>query len=182
MGRLTENPFAESCCDGGTSCEPLSAQPCGCDPKAGWTCEAHRALQRMAQTPKQEISRPVQPCVVRLPEEVRVTDPLTGGQKGAKLARFSLIPAEFLWALAEHYGKGAFKYADRNWERGYAWSLTVDAMERHWTQFKLGERIDPETGSHHLISAAWHCVALFIFDLRGLGTDDVTPKEKAPRS
>jgi hypothetical protein len=61
----------------------------------------------------------------------------------------------------------------RNWERGYAWSLTVDAMERHWTQFKLGERIDPETGSHHLVAAAWHCIALFIFDIRGIGTNDI---------
>lgn len=107
-------------------------------------------------------------------KEVRVVDPVSGGEKGSKLARFSLIPAEFLWALAEHYGLGARKYADRNWERGYKWSLSVDALERHLNQWKLGESKDVETGSYHLIAVAWHACALFIFGLRGLGTDDVT--------
>lgn len=110
---------------------------------------------------------------IKAMEEVRVKDPISGGEKGQKKARFHLIPSEFLWALAEHYGIGAVKYTPRNWERGYAWSLTVDAMERHWTQFKLGERVDPETGSHHLVAAAWHVIALFIFDVRGIGTDDI---------
>lgn len=108
-------------------------------------------------------------------KEVRVTDAVSGGQKGSKLARFSLIPAEFLWALATHYGIGAQKYEDRNWERGYKWSLSVDALERHLNQWKLGENLDAETGSHHLIAVAWHACALFIFGKRGLGTDDVRP-------
>lgn len=106
--------------------------------------------------------------------EVRVVDPVSGGEKGSKLARFSLIPSEFLWALAEHYGIGARKYADRNWERGYRWSLSVDALERHLHQWKQGEWKDQETGSPHLIAVAWHACALFIFGLRKLGTDDVT--------
>lgn len=109
--------------------------------------------------------------------ETRVTDPTTGGEKGQKLARFSLIPSEFLWALAEHFGKGAQKYADRNWEKGYKWSLTVDALSRHLHQFLQGETHDPETGSHHLIAVAWHAMALFIFDIRRIGTDDVRPPE-----
>ena len=108
-------------------------------------------------------------------EEVRTVDPISGGEKGSKLARFSLIPGEFLWALAEHYGKGARKYAEKNWERGYKWSLSVDALERHLTQFKLGEEVDEETGSCHLIAVAWHAVALYIFKLRKIGTDDVRP-------
>ena len=108
--------------------------------------------------------------------EVRITDPVTGGQKGSKIQRFSLIPREFLWALAEHYGVGAKKYADRNWERGYKWSLSLDASERHLNQFILGETYDEETGTHHLIAAIWHLIALYIFDRRGLGTDDITRK------
>lgn len=114
--------------------------------------------------------------MVSIDNEVRVVDPTTGGEKGSKIQRFSLIPSEFLWTLAEHYGKGARKYADRNWERGYDWSLSVDAMERHWHQWKMGERTDPETGSSHLVAAAWHCIALFIFELRGVGSDDVRPQ------
>lgn len=109
-------------------------------------------------------------------QETIVTDPKTGGQKGQKLARFSLIPRELLWALAEHYGLGARKYADRNWERGYNWSLSLDASERHLNQWLLGEDTDAETGSNHLVAAIWHLVALFVFQRRGLGTDDIRQK------
>lgn len=106
-------------------------------------------------------------------DETRIVDPNTGGEKGQKAAQFSLIPPEALWQLAEHYGKGCEKYSRRNWERGYKWSLSADALERHLTLWKLGESLDRETGSHHLIAVVWHAIALFIFELRGLGTDDV---------
>lgn len=109
-------------------------------------------------------------------EEIRVVDEKTGGEKGSKLARFSLIPPEFLWGLAEHYGRGAKKYDDRNWERGYKWSLSFDALQRHLHQWLLGEDRDQETGTHHLIAVGWHVCALFIFQLRGLGTDDIRRK------
>lgn len=137
--------------------------------------EYHRFEElRKRMSPEAQAASRVQ--ADRMSSETRITDPTTGGQKGQKLQRFSLIPAEFLWALAEHYGKGAEKYEDRNWERGYHWSLTVDALERHYTQWKQGESRDPETGSSHLIAMAWHVVALFIFERRGLGTDDVRRK------
>lgn len=109
------------------------------------------------------------------PGEITITDPTTGGAKGQKIQRFDLIPNEFEVALATHYGIGATKYADRNWERGYKWSLSVGALRRHLAAWLSGESNDPETGSNHLIAAAWHCVALYIFELRGLGTDDVRP-------
>jgi hypothetical protein len=109
-------------------------------------------------------------------EEVRVVDPRTGGEKGRKLQYFHLIPTPFLWALAQHYGIGAQKYAPRNWERGYAWSLSYDAMQRHIHQWVMGESIDEETGSHHLVAAAWHCICLFMFERWGRGTDDLRPQ------
>ena len=111
--------------------------------------------------------------------ETRIKDEKTGGEKGAKLQRFSLIPPEFLWALAQHYGVGAKKYDANNWLRGYKWSLSYDALQRHLHQWLQGETHDQETGSHHLICAAWHCVALFIFERRKLGTDDVKQVEIA---
>lgn len=106
--------------------------------------------------------------------EVRVVDPNSGGEKGTKLGRFDLVPPEALWELAEHYGKGCNKYSPRNWEKGYAWSLSFSALMRHLYQWVMGEKYDKETGTHHLIAVAWHAFALFTFDLRGLGTDDVT--------
>lgn len=116
---------------------------------------------------EQVLVRPTNPKA-----ETILTDPLTGGQKGSKLARFDLVPQEASWALAEHYGKGCAKYADRNWEKGYKWGLSVAALERHLNQWKRGESFDTETGTHHLIAVVWHAFALFIFELRGLGTDD----------
>jgi hypothetical protein len=106
--------------------------------------------------------------------EVRTIDPKTGGEKGVKIDRYDLIPDEFEEAIAIHYGRGAKKYADRNWERGYKWGLSWRAVRSHMSQFRKGERYDPETGTHHLISAIWHLIALYIFDVRGLGTNDLT--------
>jgi hypothetical protein len=116
--------------------------------------------------------------------EVRIVDPATGGEKGAKVQRFSLIPSDFLWALATHYGVGARKYADDNWKRGYSWRLSLDAHNRHLSQWLGGfigpegawrdpEDNDPETGSSHLVAAAWHLVALWWFHRYGRGTDDI---------
>lgn len=109
--------------------------------------------------------------------EVRIVDPKTGGEKGSKIERFDLIPNDFERALARHYGKGAEKYADRNWERGYRWSLSVAALRRHLAAWLDGESTDSETGSNHLIAVAWHAIALFVFETRGLGTDDLRKAE-----
>lgn len=80
--------------------------------------------------------------------------------------------AEALWALAEHYGRGAKKYADRNWERGMKWGNCFASAMRHATKFQMGEKIDEETGTHHLIATAWNFVALHVYDVRGIGEDD----------
>jgi hypothetical protein len=105
--------------------------------------------------------------------EVRVTSS-SGGEKGKKPQRFELIPARPLWLLAELYGKGALKYEDRNWERGYPWSLSYGAANRHMNLFWQGEDYDahkddcPEdcnqhTGLPHLICAVFHMFGLTEF-------------------
>ena len=95
--------------------------------------------------------------------EVRVVNDKTGGEKGSKLCRMDLIPAQPLMELGEHFGRGSEKYEDRNWERGYDWSLSYAACMRHLWQFWGGEDTDKETGSKHVIAAAWHCLALAEF-------------------
>ena len=107
-------------------------------------------------------------------KEIRVTDPKTGGEKGTKLARYDLIPPDALWKVAEVYGEGAKKYADRNWEKGYAWGLSIAALERHLSLFKQREDIDEEMQCYHTAQVAWHALALLTFQLRKLGTDDRT--------
>lgn len=94
--------------------------------------------------------------------EVRQTSE-TGGEKGQKQARFDLIPPDALWQLATLYGVGAEKYAERNWERGYSWSLSYAAMQRHANQFWMGEDVDEETQIPHMASVAWHAFAMLHF-------------------
>lgn len=139
------------------------------DVPADWTLLEERGRESVPGT-----KEPVNETVVIDPAkgEMRVVDPSTGGEKGTKVARFDLIPPDSLWDEAEHFGKGAQKYEDRNWERGYRWSLSYAACQRHLNAFWSGEDIDKETGSCHLIAALWHCRAMHTFWKRGLGTDD----------
>lgn len=104
--------------------------------------------------------------------EVVVEDSETGGRKAKKLARFDLLPPDVLWALAEHYGVGANKYEDRNWEKGYAWSLSFQALQRHLWAFWGGEDLDAETGSSHLAAALFHVCALLRFTKTHPSKDD----------
>lgn len=113
-------------------------------------------------------------------QERRVVDPTTGGEKGQKLARTDLLPTDVLMAVAEHFGRGAAKYEDRNWERGFAWSLSHGALLRHLFAWWSGEDVDDETGSSHIDAVIFHAMALRAFELRGVGTDD-RPKPKPLR-
>lgn len=95
-------------------------------------------------------------------EEI-VTNEDTGGKKGRKPQRMDLLPWDVLLELAEHYSKGAEKYDDHNWRKGYDWSLSKAAAQRHLAQFWCGEDSDPETGTKHVLAAAFHCLTLAFF-------------------
>jgi hypothetical protein len=111
-------------------------------------------------------------------DEVRVVDPKTGGEKGEKIDRYDLLPAEPLRQVAHHYGVGARKYACRNWERGYRWSLSFGAMMRHAWQFWAGEDDDKETGSPHLAAVVFHALAMMEFRKTHPELDDRPGKNK----
>lgn len=119
------------------------------------------------------------------------TTSATGGQKGVKLARFDLIPTGALTELAEHFGRGARKYDDNQWRKGYEWSKSYASLVRHLNDFWSGKDYDvcsndPEgcsmvtadgepyepiapdtcynhTGSHHMAAVAWHSFVLLTF-------------------
>ena len=103
--------------------------------------------------------------------EVRTTS-ATGGQKGVKLARYGLIPPEALALVAEHYGKGAEKYEVHNWRKGFEWSKSYDAMQRHLAAFWSGEDTDEETGSPHLAAVVFHALTLLTFATEHPDYDD----------
>jgi hypothetical protein len=87
----------------------------------------------------------------------------TGGEKGTKDERFDLIPVEALATVARHYGVGAKKYAAHNWRKGYEWSKSFAAMQRHANAFWSGEDVDEETGSPHMAAVAFHALTLITF-------------------
>lgn len=97
-------------------------------------------------------------------ESTPVSTP-SGGVKNQKLARFDLIPPDAMYHLAEHYGKGAAKYGDRNWELGIPYALAYAAAMRHLHQWFGGEDKDAETDSSHLCGALFALLTLLHFEL-----------------
>lgn len=104
--------------------------------------------------------------------ETRVVDPKTGGAKGSKIAQLGAVDPAALLEVARVAGFGGQKYDRGNFLKGYAWSLSFDALMRHLLAFWDGEETDPESGMSHMAHAAWHCLALISFSQRKLGTDD----------
>lgn len=96
-------------------------------------------------------------------------------------ARMDLLPWDALEELAKHYGVGAKKYSDRNWEKGLHWNKgCMASLLRHVAAWSRGEDIDPENGQHHDVAILWNAIALVTFRLRGTGIDDRAKKE-APK-
>lgn len=94
--------------------------------------------------------------------ETRTTS-ATGGQKGVKPERFSLIPKAPLDLLGRVYHFGESKYAPHNYRKGYEWSKSYDALQRHLSAWWEREDIDEESGLSHLGHAACHIFALIVF-------------------
>lgn len=117
------------------------------------------AVKRAAGTPS--------PSLRRDPVDVR-TIASTGAMKddGAKLERYDLIPEMPERLLAQLYGFGAVKYADRNWEKGFPWSKPYAALRRHLAAFWRGEELDDGPGGSglpHLVAVIWNAMALLEF-------------------
>lgn len=90
-------------------------------------------------------------------------------------ARFDMIPADAIYALAELYAQGAVKYpmdGGRGWERGMLWSRCFSPLMRHAWKWWRGEDFDPETNAHHMIAVAWNAIAIYVYFTRKLGSDD----------
>lgn len=103
--------------------------------------------------------------------EVRFTAE-TGGEKGRKPEQFNSIPPEALFELARVYGYGAYKYEAHNFRKGYDWSWSFDALNRHLWKFWDGEDFDPESGLLHMAHVAWHALTLLQFQLDHPDLDD----------
>ncbi len=106
-----------------------------------------------------------------------LVDPTTGGQKGQKLCQMSCLDPLALKEIGRVAGYGAAKHGRLNFTKGYPWSWSLDALERHLLDWKNGEELDqdPQALAHELYNmaqVAWHACALLSFSLRKVGTDD----------
>ena len=136
---------------------------------------AEKALAEWSQKPVLEAGtfKRLPPTPAASPTgEVIVTDPKTGGQKGAKPCRMDLLPWGALADVAKLYGYGANKYAAHNWRRGYKWSLSVAAMQRHFALWYEGEDDDAETKCNHLTSVVFHALTLLHYTKHHREGDD----------
>jgi|JI10StandDraft_1071094.scaffolds.fasta_scaffold74845_3 hypothetical protein len=112
-----------------------------------------------------------------IPEETRVVSE-TGGAKGQKECELGDIDPKALWELGRIAGFGARKYTSDtedgrfNYMKGYNYTSSYNALQRHAMQFWMGEDIDEESNCYHLACVAWHALCLLTFRLRKLGTDD----------
>ena len=73
-------------------------------------------------------------------------------------AAMELLSPYSLYDLATWLGKGADKYAPRNWEKGILFSVCIGKLERHLQQYIMGK-----TDEDHLSAVGfwWHALAHF---------------------
>lgn len=75
--------------------------------------------------------------------------------------RWSLLPTRAVQRIIDVLEVGARKYDVDNWKRvPHAEVRYYDALMRHVHAWRDGERLDPETGLHHLAHAG--CCLLFM--------------------
>ena len=72
-----------------------------------------------------------------------------------KFRRYDLLPRLPLYRYARHMGKGAAKYAARNWEKGMPLSEFYNSAMDHMLKFACG--FDDED---HLAAAMWNIGSL----------------------
>lgn len=87
-------------------------------------------------------------------------------------ARMDLIAPEALVALGAVLEFGSRKYAERNWEKGMRWGRVYAALQRHLTQWMMGDDVDDESGMPHLWHALTNLHFLVAYADRDVGEDD----------
>lgn len=65
--------------------------------------------------------------------------------------RYDLLPPDAIHVIAQHFEKGANKYAARNWEKGQPLSQYLNSGLRHAFKYLMGHRDED-----HLAAACWN--------------------------
>lgn len=92
--------------------------------------------------------------------------------------RLHLVPFGWLVGIGTVFTFGARKYAPHNWRRGMDPLRCYDSAQRHLGAWLEGEQIDPESGLHHLLHAAWNCLAAWSYQT-GTGAKTVQRSDQS---
>lgn len=82
----------------------------------------------------------------------------------------TLVHPEMITGLARIFEYGLTKYSRNSWMNftaEQAASCLPDSALRHLFAWLQGERIDQESGRHHLLHAAWNLLVMWWHDTRG---------------
>lgn len=80
--------------------------------------------------------------------------------------KYHLLDPDFLEELAKVLGFGAKKYGENNYNLGtdQDFKRLYSALMRHLEAWRKKEKIDHETGYHHLIAVAANAMILYKLD------------------
>lgn len=92
--------------------------------------------------------------------------------------KYHLIPVYPLNEIAKVFTFGAFKYCERNWEKGMLYSRLFSAMNRHLWAWWGGEEKDKESGVHHLIAVCFNAMSIIELQHRGKVEYDDRPYDE----
>jgi hypothetical protein len=99
-----------------------------------------------------------------------------GARFDAKKVMVELLRPLIEWGISDVFTRGAIKYAANNWMRGMSWRSIHGPMKRHMMKWAAGEVYDKDTGCHHLFMVAWNASVLAVYQLMGLGKNDLGTK------
>jgi hypothetical protein len=59
--------------------------------------------------------------------------------------------------VSKHYSEGAFKYEERNWEKGIPLHCYIDSGTRHYLKYKRGDKDEPHDRAFiwNMLGALW---------------------------
>ncbi len=85
----------------------------------------------------------------------------TGMQRDLRVGkgRYDLLPYFAVHRDAIHYGQGATKYDDHNWEKGQPFSRALDSALRHIFDYLRGDRVED-----HLAAARFNLACVMHYE------------------
>lgn len=89
--------------------------------------------------------------------------------------RYDLISPFALHRLAQLLERGAIKYEERNWEKGFAYSRCVDSAKRHLNEYVMGLKDED-----HLAGVLFNVMAIMHFEQTHPELNDMPEYSKAP--